>query len=375
VKIIAEQGAIARVTARIANVAVRGGTIPILQNVLIQATAEGVWLSATNLDMDIRERLDADVEAEGEITLPAASLAEITRHAPAGAQVAIAWDGGTDPRATVRFGRSRYLLPVLPSTDFPKRQSLSEAVDLQMPAGQLLTLLDHVHFAQSTEETRHYLNGTYLHTVSDGGRQVLRLVATDGHRLVIDQCPVDGPSFPGVIIPRGAVGEFRRLLTGAKGDVELSVSRQAVALEVGDARVISKVIEGSYPDYLRVCPHSWDREILIDRAALQAAVKRVAIISADRTRNVKLSIDDEVLTLTVRNMEAGVADEEVEVLGRGPHFETGFQAKYLLDLLEQTDADQMAFRVNDGGSPARLDPCPGTKGADGVINVIMPLRV
>jgi DNA polymerase III subunit beta len=371
-----EQAALARVTARIAGVADKRSTIPILSNVLINAKDGAVWLHATNLDMEIRERCDATVIQAGQITVGAASLAEIARNAPAGAEVSIVWDNGDDPRAKVKFGRSRYLLPVLPAGDFPVRSNPTGAATLIMQAGDLLTLLDHIHFAQSTEETRYYLCGTYFHTVADEGRAMFRVVATDGHRMVLDQRPIDDKvSFPGVIVPRAAVGEFRRLLSGAKGDALLSFTPSSVTLEVGDSRLITKTIDGAYPDYERVRPRTWDREIVIDRALLHSAVKRVALISADKARSVKLSIDDEVLTLTVRNMEAGVADDEIEVQGEGPHFETGFNAKYLLDLLEQTDADQMLFRVNDGIDPARLDPHPGTKGAEHIVNVIMPLRV
>ncbi|WP_426036445.1 DNA polymerase III subunit beta [Brevundimonas sp. DC300-4] len=375
-KIFAEQAGLARVTARIANVAERKATIPILNNMLIDAQSEAgaVWFHGTDLDMEIRERLEARIETPGQITLPASSLAEIARGAPAGAEVMI----GTmddDPRAAVKFGRSRYLLPILPAGDFPTRSTLTGDT-LTMPAADLLSLLDHVHFAQSTEETRYYLCGTHLTTVSDEGRPVFRVVATDGNRMVLDQRPIDaGVSIPGVIVPRAAIAEFRRILAGSKADVQITVTAAGVALELDDVRLTTKTIDGAYPDYLRVLPRQWDREITIDRAVLHSAIKRVAVISADKSRSTKLSIEDEVLTLTVRNMEAGMADEQIEVQGEGLLFETGFNAKFLLDVLEQTDADQMILRVTDGVSPARLDPHPGTAGAANIVNVIMPLRV
>jgi len=374
--IIVEQATLARVASRVASVAIKGGTIPILQNVLIDARDGAVWMTATDLDMEIRERFDATIDRAGQITVNAASLSEIARNAPAGAEVMIQHDHGDDPRALIKFGRSKYRLPVLPGGDFPVRADLTDASELTLPAAELLDLLDHIHFAQSTEETRYYLCGTHFSTVSDEGQAVFRVVATDGHRMVIDQRPIaSGTSIPGVIVPRSAVSEFRRLLSGSKDDAQLRVTRAGVSLEIGETRLISKTIDGSYPDYERVRPRQWDREITIDRAVLHKAVKRVSLISGDKARSVKLSIDDEVLTLTVRNMEAGMADEEIEVSGAGDHFETGFNAKYLLDVLEQTDADQMLFRVTDGMSPARLDPHPATKGADCIVNVIMPLRV
>lgn len=374
--VIVEQAALARVTARIASVVERRNTIPILSNVLIKAADGEVWLTTTNLDMEIRERFAATVDRPGEITVPAATFAEIARNAPAGAEVMIQWENGTDPRASVKFGRSTYRLPVLPAGDFPVRDDLKDASELTMPAAELLTLLDHVHFAQSSEETRYYLCGTYFETLSDKGNPVFRVVATDGHRMVIDQRPIDPTiSIPGVIVPRSAIAEFRRLLTGSKDEARLRVNPTGVSLEIGEVRLITKTVDGSYPDYYRAWPQQWDREIVIDRAVLHAAIKRVALISAEKSRSVKLTIEDEVLTLTVRNMEAGMAVDEIEVQGEGPHFETGYNAKYLLDMLDQTDADQMLYRVTDSGSPARLDPHPSTKGADSIVNVIMCLRV
>jgi DNA polymerase-3 subunit beta len=374
--VIAEQAALARVTARIASVAAKKATIPILSNVLIDARDGAVWLTATDLDMEIRERFDATVDRSGSITVSAASLAEIARNAPAGAEVMIQHDSGDDPRALIKFGRSKYRLPVLPAGDFPTRQDLTGASELILPAAELLELLDHVHFAQSSEETRYYLCGTYFETLSDAGKPVFRVVATDGHRMVIDQRPIpSGVSIPGVIVPRSAVAEFRRLLAGSKDDARLNVTPSGVSLELGDVRLITKTVDGNYPDYYRPWPREWDREIVIDRAVLHAAIKRVALISAEKSRSVKLTIDEEVLTLTVRNMEAGMAVEEVEVTGEGAYFETGYNAKYLLDMLEQTDADKMIYRVTDGMSPARLDPHPSTKGAEGIVNVIMCLRV
>lgn len=374
--IIVEQAALARVAARAASVAIKGGTIPILQNVLIDAVDGFASLTATDLDMEIRERFAATVDRPGQITVNAASLSEIARNAPAGAEVMIQWDDGADPRALVKFGRSKYRLPVLPAGDFPIRDGLTNASELTMPAAELLTLLDHIHFAQSSEETRYYLCGAYFHTVSDEGQAVFRVVATDSHRLVRDQRPIEaGLSIPGVIVPRAAVAEFRRLLSGSKAEARLGFTPSGVSLELGEARLISKTVDGTYPDYERVCPRQWDSEIVIDRAVLQGAVKRVALIGADKARSVKVTIQDDVLTLTVRNMESGMADEEIEVSGDLAHFETGFNAKFLLDVLEQTDADQMLLRVTDNMSPARLDPHPATKGADAIVNVIMPLRV
>ena len=169
---------------------------------------------------------------------------------------------------------------------------------------------------------------------------------------------------------------MRRMLADLKEQITIQVSQTGVALVTGTGRLLTKALDGVYPDYQRIMPTEWDREIAVDRALFKEAIKRVSLISGDKARTVKLLVEDEVLTLTVRNMEAGAASEEIEVHGPGPRFETGFNAKYLLDLLDQTDADQMLIRVHqDGTSAGRIDPGPGTKGAEGLVNTIMPLRV
>lgn len=375
-KVLVQQSALQRATARVSSAVERRNTILILANVLLRAEGDRLSITATDLDIEIVETIPAHVVTAGEITVNASTLAEIARNAPAGAELAIEWASMDDPRATVKFGRSRYQLPVLPAGDFPVRGDLAEAVSLEIEAPALHQLLDHVHFAQSTEETRYYLNGTFLSCVTDNGATVLRVVATDGHRLILDQIPCpQGVGMPSIIVPRKAVNEIRRILADMKETVTLQVSRTGLALHTGTGRLITKGVDGSYPDYQRVMPSTWDREVTIDRGLLKEAIKRVSLISAEKARSVKLTIADEVLTLTVRNMEAAAASEEIEVQGAGPLFEVGFNAKYLLDYMDQTDADRMVLRFTESGSPARLDPCAGTKGADYLVNVIMPVRV
>lgn len=375
-KVLVQQSALQRATARVSSAVERRNTILILANVLLRAEGDRLSITATDLDIEIVETIPAHVVTAGEITVNASTLAEIARNAPAGAELAIEWASIDDPRATVKFGRSRYQLPVLPAGDFPVRGDLAEAVSLEIEAPALHQLLDHVHFAQSTEETRYYLNGTFLSCVTDNGAPVLRVVATDGHRLILDQIPCpQGVGMPSIIVPRKAVNEIRRILADMKETVTLQVSRTGLALHTGTGRLITKGVDGSYPDYQRVMPSTWDREVTIDRGLLKEAIKRVSLISAEKARSVKLTIADEVLTLTVRNMEAAAASEEIEVQGAGPLFEVGFNAKYLLDYMDQTDADRMVLRFTESGSPARLDPCAGTKGADHLVNVIMPVRV
>ena len=377
-KIIVEQSALAKATARVSSIVERRNTIPILSNLLIDASYPGeVWLLGTDLDMEIRTRLEAQIETEGQTTVGANALGEIARNAPKGSEISITLDDAKDPRLQVRFGRSRYQLPVLLAGDFPIFSTQKQPTELSIPAAELAVLLARIHFAQSTEETRYYLNGAYLTKASVSGAPVLRMVATDGHRLALDECstPASDP-MPGVIIPRKTIGEFRRLLDGLAGSVILRVSTASVVFEADGVRLTSKVIDGAYPDYERVIPRDWKHQIVLERDALRLAVKRVSLISAEKTRPVKLAISGGVLTLIVRNMEAGEAREEIEIEDEGLEFETGINARYILDALDQTEGRQVVLRLpEDNTSPCRLDPHPSDSTATGALCVLMPLRV
>lgn len=373
-KIFVEQAALQKATSRVTSAVERRTTIPVLANVLLTASDDQLSITATDLDIEVVETLPARIEGQGAITVNAATLSEIARNAPAGAELAIEFND-VDPRAIVKFARSRYQLPILPAGDFPERKSV-KGTSLTLDADALRRLLDHVHFAQSNEETRYYLNGTYLHIFADNGVTMLRTVATDGHRLVMDQTPCDqAGDMPGVIIPRKAVNEMRRILADTKDQVTLCVNAQGVQLMTPTGHLITKTVDGAFPDYHRVMPQDWKHDVEVDRGLLKEAIKRVSLITAEKARPIKMTITDGLLTLTVTNMDAGVASEEIEVTTDIEHFEVGFNAKYVLDVLDQSSADRMLLRVTDPASPARLDPLPGTKHAEHVINVLMPLRV
>jgi DNA polymerase III subunit beta len=371
-KLTIERASLLKGLSHVQSVVERRNTIPILSNVLLSANGEGLSLSATDLDMEIRDQTDCGVGTPGQITAPAQTLYEIVRKLPDGAEVQLSFSGD-DPRLSVQAGRSKFNLPVLPSGDFPMMSSdgLTGAVTIEKDA--LVRLIDKTRFAISTEETRYYLNGLYLHTVQDGGETKLRAVATDGHRLALAEMPApDGVAgAPGVIVPRKTVQEARRLLDDVSGAVQLQVSPAKIRLEFGRAALTSKVIDGSFPDYVRVIPKGNDKVVLVDNDLLARAVDRVATISAEKSRSVKLSIEPGRMTLQVRNMEAGQATEEVEIDYDGPSFDIGFNARYLLDVCGQITADQAELRFADPSSPTLiLDPAD-----PGVQYVLMPLRV
>ena len=270
----------------------RRNTIPILSNVLLSADKGGATFSATDLDMEIVDETSAQVGTGGQITAPAHTLYEIVRKLPDGADVELKF-AGDDPRLSVAAGRSRFNLPVLPAGDFPVMSSDGLSPAIQVDTNDLIRLIDKTRFAISTEETRYYLNGLYLHTVSENGETKLRAVATDGHRLALAEMPApDGAAgTPGVIVPRKTVQEARRLLDDAGETVTLQLSAAKVRFEFGRAALTSKVIDGSFPDYMRVIPRDNQKVAIIDNALFADAVDRVATISAEKSRSVKLALE------------------------------------------------------------------------------------
>jgi len=371
-KLTIERAALLKALGHVQSAVERRNTIPILSNVLLSAERDRVSFSATDLDMEIIDQAFAQVDQPGQITAPAHTLYEIVRKLPDGSDVTLSFTG-EDPRLTVTAGRSRFNLPVLPSGDFPVMSSDGLSGRIGVDVTDLIRLVDKTRFAISTEETRYYLNGLYLHTVVDDGVAKLRAVATDGHRLALAEMPAPEGSAgsPGVIVPRKTVGEARRLLDDAGEQVELQLSPQKVRFEFDTAALTSKVIDGSFPDYVRVIPRENNRVMLVDNKLFARAVDRVATISAEKSRSVRMAMEPGRMVLTVRNMEAGQAVEELEIDYDGEPFELSFNARYLLDVTDQVSAEHAEFRFGGPNDPALvLDPNDRD-----VRYVLMPLRV
>lgn len=371
-----EQAALAKALARVTAVVERRNTIPVLSNVLIQAQDGEAWLSATDLDMESRVRVEADVAEAGEITAEAGLLSDIVRNAPTGAEVRLT-HSAEDPRLVVVYGRSRFKVPVLPPDLFPKLPDRQWEAQLALKSLDLRLMLERVAFAMCTDGAMTHLHGAYLHSVFDEGRPTLRLASTDKYRVAFAQtpAPADAPVFRGVIIPAKAVREFVRALGDRTGDVVLSVCETGVRLEWDDSRITSKVLEGQFLDYQRVIPSEWKGEVELDNALMAAAVRRVSLVSNEKARSVKLTFAENLLTLQVRSMEAGEAVEEIEIDYDGPTLEVGFNARYLLEGLGQTEADVLAFRFNDASTPARLEPIATDPEHGAAVAILMPLRV
>lgn len=361
-----------RALSHVQNVVERRTTIPILMNVLIKAEGAHVRLTATDLDIEVVEAADARVSQPGAATAPAHTLFEIVRRLPDGAEVAVEV-GGDDPRLTLHAGRSRFALPILPPSDFPLMAADELEGGFEMERADLARLIDKTKFAISTEETRYYLNGVYLHLAEAGSGPVLRAVATDGHRLALAELekPEGADGAPGVIVPRKAVLEARRLLDGGEGPVTVAVTETKIRFALGATVLTSKLIDGNFPDYQRVIPKDNARIMRAPTKEFAAAVDRVATISAEKSRSVKLTLSEDRLVLTVNNPDAGQGVEELSVDYTAEPMEIGFNARYLLDVAGQIDGDDVEFRFADAGAPTLVRDLS----ADDAVYVLMPLRV
>jgi DNA polymerase-3 subunit beta len=366
-----ERNALLKATGRAQGVAERRTTIPILSNMLIEAEGGAARLRATDLDIEILETIPAMVERAGACTVPAHTLHDIARKLPDGAMVRLDHDAAAG-RLDVSAGRARFHLPTLPQEDFPRMTETPFAASYAAPATALGRLFAKSAFAISTEETRYYLNGVFLHAPDRPGPRTLRAVATDGHRLAcIDMpCPEGAETAAAVIVPRKTVAELRKLLDGAEGDVTVSVSETKIRVAVGPLTLTSKVIDGAFPDYSRVIPQANDRLMRVEAKRFAETVDRVAIVSAERSRPVKLALDDDRLTLTVNSPDSGSATDEVEVVYAAPPLEIGFNAKYLTEIAEQIEGDA-TFLFADSGAPTLVREGDD----DSAVYVVMPMRV
>ena len=370
-KLTIERAALLRALNHVQSVVERRNTIPILANVLVEARDGMLSLNATDMDISIVERTPAEVAQPGSITAPAHTLYDIVRKLPDGAQVDLDATGGGD-RLILSSGRSRFTLQTLPTEDFPVMAGGDMPHSFDLDAGALRTLIDRTRFAISTEETRYYLNGIYLHSVTEG-TPALRAVATDGHRLarVEIDLPEGAAGIPGVIVPRKTVAELRKLIEETDGTVTVTLSETKIRFAFDEAVLISKLIDGTFPDYERVIPTGNDKVLSVDRVSFAQAVDRVATIATEKLRAVKLSIDVGQLTLSASSQENGTAVEELPVSYDRDSIEIGFNARYLLDIADQIESTQAEFILADSASPTIVRDAEDP----GALYVLMPMRV
>lgn len=371
-RVTLEQSNLMKSLGHVHRVVERRNTIPILSNVLLKAEGDSLHLKATDLDLEIFEKTPAVVEQSGATTVPAYMLYEIIRKLPGGSEVMLSVDGDTST-LKIASGKSSFTLQMLPVEDFPDISAGDFSHSFSMATGEVRKLIEHTQFAISTEETRYYLNGIFLHTVEEDSQTLLRVVATDGHRLARSQtaAPDGSAGMPGIIIPRKAVGEIQRLVEDPDAAVLVELSDSKIRLSVGETVLTSKLIDGTFPDYNRVIPTGNDKELVVDRETFARAVDRVSTISSERGRAVKLQLSDGQMVLSVNNPDSGTAEEEIAVEYSSDPLDVGFNSRYLLDITNQLGGDVARFMLSDPGSPTLIQDSVDSA----AIYVLMPMRV
>ncbi|MBE88224.1 MAG: DNA polymerase III subunit beta [Rhodospirillaceae bacterium] len=371
-KLTIERTALLRSLNHVQSVVERRNTIPILSNVHFSAEDNKLALTATDMDLAIIESVVSASENGGATTAPAHTLYDIVRKLPEGAQIELDASGGND-ELVLKSGRSRFTLQTLPTADFPQMTSGDLPTAFTLPADDLRMLIDRTRFAISTEETRYYLNGIYFHKADADGISVLRVVATDGHRLARVEMPLPNGAdgMPGIIVPRKAVNELRKLIDEVEEEVEVSLSDTKIQFAFGDVVLTSKLIDGTFPDYDRVIPDGNDKKLEVNCDDFAAAVDRVATISTEKSRAIKLTVEAGNIILSASSPESGTATEEIEVDYAQESIEIGFNARYLLDIAQQIEGAMAQFVMADSASPTIVrdmdDPT--------ALYVLMPMRV
>ena len=352
----------------------RRNTIPILSNVLLEAKEDGVYLTATDMDIAVIEKIDlkkSEVMQLGTITTSAQMLYDIVRKLPENITVELLSE--KNDRLGIKASSSSFALNCLPSEDFPSIAQEEFNYSLNIPASEMIRLIDNTSFAMSLEETRYYLNGIYLHAVKDSTVDKLRTVSTDGHRLsrVDMTMPESVKEIPGVIIPRKTIMEIRKLLEDHTDNINLSLSDNKIQISFSNVVLTSKLLDGTFPDYSRVIPEQNDKTITISNQLLSEAVDRVSTVSTDKTRAIKININKGNLVISATNPDKGSASESLEVKYDGEEVEIGFNSKYVLDVARQIKGKDIIIKLSDSVSPTLVYD----KEDEDVLFVLMPMRV
>ncbi len=351
---------------KVSGVVERRQTLPILANVLINVSGNRLSITATDLEVEMKTIGSCQSDGEIDFTLPARKLLDICKALPDEAELALDVDG---ERATLRSGRGRYALGVLPAQDYPAIESVTGDHQFSLTQGSLKRLLEKTHFAMAQQDVRYYLNGLLLE-VKDSA---IRMVATDGHRLALFQSsdPVSKDVDLRVILPRKAVIELQRLLDDSDSEVGIDVSATHIRVSIGDSVFTSKLIDGRFPDYERVIPAKGDIQVKANRESLRQSLTRASILSNEKYRGIRFQLTEGLLHLIANNPEQEEAEEELEVEYQGDELTVGFNVGYLLDVLGVIDTEKVSLSLTDPSSSCLVQNDPPDEGR----YVIMPMRL
>lgn len=364
---IVSQETIARPLQLICSIVERRATLPILSTILLHAHGDQLSMTSTDMELEMIVTLSVTVEQEGKIAVSARKFLDICRALPSNATISFK---AQDGKAIVRAGKSRFSLATLPSEDFPDSEGANYIDEISLPQSALKSLLDETSFAMASQDVRYYLNGLLL----EREENILRAVATDGHRLALGSLTIANSitEKSSIIIPRKAIIELGRLLNDSDDTVTIAFSNQQIKVELPDLHFTSKLIDGQFPSYERVIPLGGDKEVIAEREQLKQALSRAAILSSDKQRSVRINLESGLLKATVINQEQESAEEEISVEYTGAPLEIAFNNAYLLDLLSAIPDDKVKMVFSDENSSALITPTNDNLHRQ---YVVMPMRL
>lgn len=372
-KILTEHRPLLRAVTHAQGVVERRNTLPVLANVLIDARDGTLRIAATDTDIEIIETVpDAQITTPGAAMADARMFYEIVRKSPDGSQIEIEHDGKND-NLTIKIGRSRFQLRSINSEGFPAMSDDELPHRFVIGAEELRRLINKTRFIIPNEETRHYINGMYIHRKEIDGVEKMRAAVTDGHRLACISLtlPSGAEKIPGVIIPRKTINELQKLLEGAEEDVTCWFSENKCRFELEGVVMTSKLIDGTFPDYERVIPTDNDRSLSVNGKAFSEAVDRVSTITSEKSRAVKLALESNLLRVSASNLDGEDAQEDVVANYSSEEMEIGFNGNYLLEISNACDGEDSAFSLKDAGSPAIIRDSEDEE----LLYILMPMRI
>ena len=350
-------------------------TLPILSNIILKAKDNELTLSSTNLDIYCADKIKAEVSIAGEISVSAVTFFEIVKRLPSGSEVVMTMEEGEN-EIILKCGRSKFNLSTLKTDDFPIISDNDLSTNFVLSADELIRIIDKTKFAVSNEETRYYLNGIFLHKADRNSIQFLRAVATDGHRLAQYDIPLPqgAEEITGIIIPKKTIFELRKVLDDANGDVSISLNENKIKFTFNDLKIISKVIDGTFPDYTKVIPQNNDKNFKTNNNELKNAIDRVSAVAANeesKSKAIKLSLEDNKLNLSVESQSKGSANEIIDISYDGDKVDIGFNSKYIIDICNEVDGEEVDISLLDSVSPAIILD----KTDENLFFVLMPMRI
>ena len=350
-------------------------TLPILSNIILEAKDDKLILSSTNLDIYCSDKIKAEVLQSGEVSVSAVTFFEIIKRLPSGSEVLMIMEEGEN-EIRLTCGRSKFNLSTLKTDDFPIISDNDLSTNFVLSADELIRIIDKTKFAVSNEETRYYLNGIFLHKAERNSIQFLRAVATDGHRLAQYDIPLPqgAEDITGIIIPKKTIYELRKVLDDANGDVSVSLNENKIKFSFNDLKVVSKVIDGTFPDYTKVIPQKNDKNFKTNNNDLKNAIDRVSAVAANeesKSKAIKFCIENNSLSLSVESQSKGSANEMIDVNYSGDKVDIGFNSKYIIDICNEVDGDEISISLSDSISPAIILD----KTDENLFFVLMPMRI